>query len=294
MMAAPFWEMADSPKETHSRQGFSATRTILTLWADRSTIAAQLMGSANTTGAVNALQYPGLSSVRCARVDVAPLTNDVTSQVLATIDGDLNSYESYAVLTAKYQTLEPVDPDLPVSGDEGTYFSYRLGISAEGLVLPGVGMKWASDAPGKSPQEQDLTVTITIPIQEHFLTWHRVLNPPKKTFRDLIGSVNEAKYLGAATGTLLFSGATLDAEWAFEGDFDDIRQAYRVNLTFKERRIMDGGAAIGWNYAWRSLPEGSRGWQEIENGNGEPAYRSGDFGRLTETIDPEPPPAAEE
>jgi hypothetical protein len=285
-MTATWYELSDSPREDYSRGGFRATRKILTAWADRTSVAKELMGvDVLGVGNVNSLQYPDNTSVRCVRVMVAPLTDDVTEQALSSLDTDLNTYESYAVLTANYETIEPIDPDLP-EAEEGTYMSYRLSISSEALIIPGVGLKWASDAEGKAPQEADLTFTFSIPIQEHHLTWHRVLNPPKTTFRDLIGHVNDAVYLGAATGTLLFTGATLDREWAFEGEFDDVRPAYRVNLTFKERRIKDGAAVVGWNYAWRSLPEGSRGWQEMENGNGEPIYASGDFTRLTQGIDP--------
>lgn len=289
MATAPWQEMADSPKEQYSQDGFRATRKILTAWSDRTTIANELMGSLSPFGTTGNIPYPGLTSVRCTRVAIEPLTDDVISQAMTALDSDLNQFDSFAVLTASYETIDPKDKDLEdgeITPIEGTYFTYRLSIASSVLIIPNTGIKWTSDAPGKAPQEADLTFTRQIPLQEHHLMWHRVLDPPRLTWRTLIGTVNDALYLNAAPGTLLFTGATMEKEFAFSGNFDDVRPAYKCTLTFKERRIMDGGAAIGWNYAWRSLPAGSQGWQEMSDINGNPLYTSSNFLRLTEAVDP--------
>lgn len=78
----------------------------------------------------------------------------------------------------------------------------------------------------------------------------------------------------------------MEREWAFDGELEDSRPAYRVNLVFKEKRIDDNGTARGWNYAYRSLPVEDKGWKEIELSDGQPPYPSKTFSRLTQVTDP--------
>lgn len=289
-MADPLWqELADSPQEDYSDKGFRAVRKIITAWADRHTIALTLMGTGSTgLGLIAGLEYPGSISVRCTRVRIAPFTNDITPLTLTFLNTDLQTYDSYAVLTVRYESVNPdtglEDEDLP-DAEDGTYLSYRQGISAEALTVPGTAMKWVS---GNQPiMEVDTTLTKLIPLQEHYLTWHRVVKPPKETFRDIIGKINKATYLGAAPHTLMFAGATLDREYTFAGEFDRDKVGYQITLTFKERRIQAADNVVhGWDFQWKTLPQAEAGWTEIQNGDGSAVFEEADFTRLTQLVDP--------
>ncbi len=289
-MATPAWEeLSDSPREDYSDRGFRAVRKIITPWSTRGDIALELMGTASQGLGLSAgLAYPGSESVRCTRVGIEPLADDVLSQSLSALDSDIQAYASYALLTVRYESVNAdtglIDEDLPTAED-GTYLSYRQGISAEALTVPGTAMQWVS---GNQPiMEVDTTFTKLIPLQEHYLTWHRVVDPPKDTFRDIIGKLNNAVYLGAAAHTLLFAGATLDREYTFLGEFDRDKVAYKITLTFKERRIQGANNAVhGWDKEWKTLPQAEAGWSEIQNGDGTAVYEEADFTRLTQLVDP--------
>ena len=286
----PAWkELKGSPHENYADDGFKATRTFLTAWSDRTALAGTLLGNgiAGTGFLEPAVRYPLFTNVQCTNVNIEPFTDDVTPQDLVDLNVDLNSYESFAKVTASYENINlgQAKPDsFDIEAPEGTYFSYTKDLSVSHMIMASTWPIWDSDS--KVPQEIDVKYTKVIPITTHNLTWHRLLDPPYDTFRAIVGRVNRDEFLGAAFGTLMFMGATQTKDWAFKGDFDDIKPAWKLGLVFKEKRILDGETVHGWNFYYRSLPRAKKGWARMEQSNGLPWYPSATFSRLIQLVDP--------
>lgn len=271
-MATAFKELGGSPVEQYGADGFSAWREFLIAWEDRDQFAAEVLGQAAQSGGPRGVGYPGKPAVRATSIRFEPF--DPTRpdhKPLADLTRDLNSYsQSFAKAKVEYRTLaapRPEDPKTP----EGTYLTYRMRFSTEYVPLVARGWQWA-DNPA-IPVPDDLQITLSVPITEHQVTWHRVVNPPWGAIRALQGKVNAAPFLGAAPGTLLLEGADADKQFQTGFDAQQPELFWRIHYVFRERAVKFGSQVYGWNYHFREKPAG---WAALVQ-NGRPLYESADF-----------------
>ena len=274
-MAVAFRELGGSPVEQYGADGFSAWREFLIAWEDRDQFALEVLGQAAACGGRGGIGYPGKPGVRAVSLRLEPFDPERPDhKPLADLARDLNSYSgSFAKAKVEYRTVvssRPDDPKVP----EGTYLTYRMRFSAEYVPLVARGWQWR-DNPA-IPVPDDLQITLSVPITEHHVTWHRVVNPPWGAIRALQGKVNASPFLGAAPGTLLLEGADADKQFQTGYDLAYPELFWRVHYVFRERAIKFGGQVYGWNHHFREKPAG---WVELVR-DGKPLYESADFSPL--------------
>lgn len=275
MSSVPFKELAGSPVEHYGVQGFSAQREFLIAWEDRDAFAAEVLGTAAEQGGSPPVAYPGKPAVRAVSLRYEPLDPDrPDAKELTDLAGDLNSYsDSFARARVEYRTLAAQlagAPDVP----EGTYLTYRMRFSAEYVPLVARAWQWADAA--AVPVPDDLNLSMTVPVTEHHVTWHQVVNPPWAAIRGLQGKVNSGAFLGAAPGTLLLEGADADKEFQTGFDAQHPEFFWRVHYVLRERAIKWGGQVFGWNHQFREKPAG---WAELVQ-DGRRVYEAADFAPL--------------
>jgi hypothetical protein len=274
-MSVAFKELAGSPVEQYGEEGFIARREFLIAWEDRDAFAAEVLGTASQYGGGTAIAYPGKSSVRAVGLRYEPLDPDnPDSQQLVDLAGGLNSYSrSFAKARVEYRTIGVDRRDLP-DVPQGTFLTYRMRFSAEHQPMPSRGWSW-EDSPAVPPPD-DLNLAMTIPITEHHVTWHQVINPPWAAIRELQGKVNEGAFMGAAEGTVLLEGADADKRFHTGFDLENPEFFWRIHYVFRERAIKHAGGVYGWNHHFREKPPG---WAAIVQ-NGNRMYELADFAPL--------------
>jgi len=275
-MSVPFQEIGGSPVEQYGLEGFTARRQFLLAWEDRDAFAAEVLGRAVAHGSSTWAHYPGKASVFAVRVRYEPFDpNGPDAKPIAGLTEGLNSYNgSFAKAIVDYRTVNAQDrPDGP-SNEIGTHLTYRMLFAAEDQPILPTGWRWIDDPAGSLPA--DLVLNKRIPVTEHHLTWHQVIQPPWDVIQALQGKVNEAEFLGAAAGTLLFEGA--EANKLFRAGFESgpSEFCWQIRYVFLERAIKHGGAVYGWNHVYRGSPPG---WVEVTNGS-DRLYDAADFSPL--------------
>jgi len=126
--------------------------------------------------------------------------------------------------------------------------------------------------------------TIRVPIVEHHVTWHRVVNPPWSAIRDCIGTVNAAAFMGAGTETVLFDGAKAEKQFVRIDQLETPQFGWKITYVFREKAVKYNGASgpmvAGWNHAYRSLPVDDPNWDRLIDRNSQGLYRKSDFSPL--------------
>lgn len=102
-MPTLFKELAGSPCEEYTSEGFSATRTFLIAWEDRDAFASEVMG----LGGAPPVHYPGKPAVLAVRLRLEPFDPEAPDvQPLDDLTVGLNSYtRSFAKATVDYRTI---------------------------------------------------------------------------------------------------------------------------------------------------------------------------------------------
>ncbi len=274
-MFVPFKELAGSPVEEYGELGFAARRELLVAWEDREAFAAEVLGIASEHGGSPPVAYPGKPAVRAVSLRYEALDPDSPDcKDLADLGADLNSYSSsFARARVEYRTVVSQRGDGP-KVPAGTYLTYRMRFSAEYVPLPARAWHWEDDPAILVPD--DLNLAMTVPVTEHQVTWHQVVNPPWQAIRDLQGRVNAGEFLGAAPGTVLLEGADADKHFQTGFDAENPELFWRIRYVFRERAIKFGSEVFGWNAQFREKPAG---WVDLVQ-NGRHIYEPGDFGPL--------------
>jgi hypothetical protein len=280
-----FKELAGSPVETYDPEGMTAQRRLLCAYEDRHAVLVALLGDGYEFGGHAQSPYPGRSGVLAMRVRVEPFEKRPDDQgQFDDLTADLNRYSGQFVEVAvDYELVaaESGDP-LPPKPPPGTTMTYAMDFGGEYLALPSHALRWQSDA--TTPVPPGAVPTLRIPISEHHVTWHRVVNPPWEAIRASLGAVNAGEFLGTAPETLLFDGAKADRVFA---GLDELRQpqyAWRILYVFREKTIkamrgLEAEAVYGWNHAYRAVPPES-GWDKPVDEAGNTLYRAVDFAPL--------------
>jgi hypothetical protein len=281
-MPIPFEELDGSPRFRIGESGTTAVRRFLVAWPHWQAFARELVGTYQIVGPGFAFVAP--SHVLLANLIVADLTVDpwpeekITSGPLFGLASSPNDYP-HALVTAYYRTIydqnnrpRPDLPDVPT----GTILTYAADLGAEYLSVPGRAWNWV--APPDDPKlPEDVSPGLLVPSGAYHLTWRRVPAPPWEAIRRLRGQVNDADFVGSPAGTVLFLGARATREFQFleQGGF------WRLEYSFLEStRQRDDGSLVGWNYFYKETAADGEHWVAIEDQDGNPPYRAGDFSEL--------------
>jgi len=278
-MTVAFKELAGSPVENYEPEGMKAERQLLCAWDDRGALVQELLGDGYEFGGTSRAQYPEKPGIVAMRARCQPFADDVTPQVLNELTEGLNSYSGFAKVTVNYELLLPADRDELPEVEDGTFLTYRMDFGGEYTEISGHSMAWETEA--EAPVPPEAIPTVRVPIIEHHVTWHRVVNPPWQAIRDGVATVNSGAFMGAAAGTVLFDGATAEREFIRLDELAHPELGWRISYVFREKAIKTGaGNIVGWNHRYRSLPADDPGWDELADANGNRLYRSSDFTSL--------------
>jgi len=296
-MSVPFYELDGSPSRDRTREGATAHRKGLIPWSMITDFERELMGDDSMFGGTSYAKFPGMDLLRVARVHSEPCHDDQIVQLLEDIESDLAQYESYAEVTIDYAPLpESNQDDLP-EPEPGTFLTYRMGFGGEYMTIPFSALHWESDP--TRPVRKEAVAAMRVPIIEHFLTWHRVVNPPWGAIRSCWGGVNNAPYLQlgggvGSIGTVLFDGATAATDFQVSDDFDLLYTGWKLDYVFREKNIRgmnykvgegEVAVAVGWNHSYREHAVAGEGvWDRLLNVNDEPRHHYCDFAQLTQYV----------
>jgi len=275
-----FQEEKGSPKETIGDGGFSAIRTFRVPWARRQEAEVILLGDGLSFGGASAaVGYPDRPGVVCEGITIEPqpgITPSSPAQ-FTDISSQLNEYDKYAIIKATYKTIETPDvPDLP-EVPEG-YLDYSESYGKEAIFLPNSTIRFAS-ATNKIPKEAGDQFIVFQYVAELTYTWTNVSNPLNETTRKLTGHVNNAEFLGAEIGTLLYEGTRKRKRFYYNPDPNTATQYWTLAHTFRYKKVVNENGVFvgGWNYIYSQEDEA---WQEIQLNNGGKPYPESDLNPL--------------
>jgi hypothetical protein len=275
-MPVPFQEIAGSPIEEYSLEGFYARREFVLAWEDRDAFAVEVLGAAVTHGGSTWVGYPGKRSVYAVKLRYEPLDPDGLDQkTLAGLAAGLNSYShSLAKAIVEYRTTSGRDRTDGPENEPGTHLTYRMNCVAEYQALSPRGWQWEDDPSQVLPDDPPLARRV--PMTEHHLTWQQVVNPPWEAIDRLQGTVNAQPFLGCAAETLLFEGAEANKLYRAGIAAAASTFCWQIHYRFLQRAVKQGGQTVGWNHGWRGEPAG---WARLINSRG-PLYDRADFASL--------------
>jgi hypothetical protein len=283
-MTIPFKELAGSPIESYQPEGMRAERRLLCAYEDRYRLAAALLGS-NGLGAP-AVYYPAHPALVPTRIQVEPFEKRPDDRgTFDDLTSDLNSYSGQFVeLVVQYEMfgIDGKRPKLP-DCEPGTILTYRMDFGGEYVLLPGHALQWQADSTLPVPPEA--VPTLRVPITEHHVTWHRVVNPPWDAIRQCVGAVNAGDFAGAAAETVLFDGARADRQFTGLDDLMQPEFGWRITYIFREKtiKVLDENQAqltYGWNHSYRPEASGGVHWDRLVDADGNTLYRMADFNAL--------------
>jgi len=277
-MTIAFKELAGSPTERFSAEGMKAQRRILVAWEDRHAMVAELMGDGYEFGVRGKARYPDRHGTVAMRAKLDPWPQCPDDQgAFSDIASQLNSYSGkYARVTIDYDLLD-IDGGRQKTPkiEAETFLTYRMDFGGEYVQVPSHSLEW-NDAAGV-PVPAEAVPMLRVPIIEHHITWHRVINPPWDAIHACTGTVNNASFLGAPTETVLLDGATADKEFINVDSLNTPQFGWQIRYVFREKAIKSGGNVFGWNHAYRSLPADNPGWSKLVDAAGDGLYRTSDF-----------------
>jgi hypothetical protein len=234
-MSTLFKELPGSPRENFDPDGMTAVRQLICAWDDRRALVEEILGDGYEFGGQNPVHYPGVSSVVAVRVQVEPLADDLVKQELAELTDGPNAYQGFARLTVNYELLVPADRANLPEIEPQTFLTYRMDQSTETVTFAGEELYWPGNPEATFPS--DAEGNLLLPVTIHRLTWHRAVNPPWSAIRTSSGTFNDAPFLGAAAGTLLFDGAVAEREFLRISDLDTPEFGWRIEYFFREKPL---------------------------------------------------------
>lgn len=283
-MGVPFEELDGSPRFRIAPGGTTATRRFKVAWGHWQAFARELLGVYRIVAGGFHFVVPShmlLPNLVVSDLAVDPWPEEkITSGSQSSLASSANDYD-FAIVTANYRTLYDVDnrprDDLPAVPD-GTILTYSGELASELMSTPGRTWRW--DVNG-APLPDDLFPGLVIPNGEHTLHWQRVALPPWSAIRRLRGRVNDATFLSAAAGTVLFLGARATRAFQFleEGGFWSIEYSFAEKSA---KSTVNPDTAKGWNHLYRDTASAGEHWLAIEDADGNSPYAAGNFATLFE------------
>lgn len=281
-------ELDGSPKETWGKDGFSATREFLCPWADRETLAMDMMGDGLNFGNRSRMHYPGHVEAVVFQVQSERFGKQ-QAQTLTDPEVDLSAYDDWAKLIIQYSPLTDAAGESPTPSEDGTILEYSTSGAAEHITLSPNGSLW--DRNGAAPVPDGAAPVKRIPIIDHRISWHLVVDPPWSAMRSQLGTVNSVAFNGFEAETMLFDSYMASKEFAIAFDFAAPQLFWKIDYVFKSKRFVanlgkdDGGAALGeavagWQFLWRGTPAAQAGWDELRDVNNKKIYETSDLSGL--------------
>lgn len=246
-------ELAGSPKEQLSEAaGSAATRTFLIPWENRLAFAQNMVGTA----------YPNFPQSRVVSCALQPWHGEDMPPSGTIVDPSVQTagYPGrLALLTFGYgpdftKKAWPTDMPKPANIRFGTELRFRVSGSAQFLVLPFGGCKWADNSADLTENDNS---RILIPIREIELQWDFVDDPPLDDLDALMGTVNDDVFLGCEAETLLFENYSVQETFRASPINPHTN---RVTIQMRRRRIAVGASVYGWNHDYREDPAG---WAKV-------------------------------
>lgn len=263
-MALTFQELGGSPSEEYSMDGFTARREFLVPWEKRADFVRAVFGTTSLSIKQTRVAYPGRKDVFAVSLKFEPFdAASVNPREIGVLKSDMVDYNgSFAKAVVRYRDLSSADRRDAALPEDGTSITYRMVIAAETWEIAPTGWRW-SDTGASLPGEMKLRKRI--PLTEHRLTWHQVVNPPWKTISAVQGKLNGAAFLGCAPGTLLFEGGEANKLYlpGLGLDYDPSPYVWKIDYLFRELAVKMGGT-YGWNHVLREQPNG---WASVTNGS---------------------------
>lgn len=230
------------------------------------------------------MQFPGFPALVPARISVEPKmpgSPEGTFPVGIGVDDQMNSYRSGWKVTVQYETVYyQTNFQFPIVPN-GTYLTYSADLGGEMMEVPGKKYYWVVVPPDEQGEnmilakdkngdpievsaEANLPQGILIPTGNYTLTWDRVLEPPWTTIRKTRGLINDAEFMGAPEGTVMFLGAQIDRKFQLMENSG----YWQVQYKFAERSItLNSGTEVGWNYFFSGIIENIDGYDGETLGN---------------------------
>ena len=236
-MSIAYKELTGSPVEKYDATGMTATRLFICPWDDRNSFVQEILGTGYQSGISDPVAYPGASSVLAINVKVEPLADDLEIQDLGDLAGGLNSYQGFAKVTVSYKKqAESSALNVVASIASQSQLTYSTELTYDVLTLPGGNLY----LPGNTQVEFPTAAqgTVRIPVTKHILTWSGVTNPPWTAIRNSKGTWNNAAFLGAAAGTLLFDGATVKGLFPSISNISECASGCDLEYTFREKPLV--------------------------------------------------------
>ena len=282
-MPVSFEELAGSPTVRVTERETLAVRAFRVAWDDWPALARELVGSYSRVGCAFLFQppieFPSLPNLVVSEIEVEPFAPDSPrGELVTSLASGTNRYPDggarvTATYRAAYDARNALRGDMPTI-PSGTYLTFAGELSAETQSTPG--RIWHYAVTGSPILAADTNPSVVIPTGSYRLSWHRVPAPPWDTIRSLRGKVNQATFLGAPAGTVLFLGATLTPRFPLA----EAGQLWTIQYAFAERTVPLASGSGGWNHVYKEQAVSGDHWIPIADDSGNPPYRAGDFGGL--------------
>ncbi|MDO4558552.1 MAG: hypothetical protein Q4C47_06280, partial [Planctomycetia bacterium] len=276
LMGVTFAEVAGSPVENYSSEGFTARRTFIVPWDERDQFAGEVLGLVGRNQTTGPAIYPGKSTIVATQIRFEPINGDRPEVVrFHEIAKDLNRYpRSFAKATIQYSPQSTEELTGGLTSESGTQITYEISYDSEEIEIPTTNWTW-SESTTASPSSEPFIHRV-IPIAEHRVIWSCVVNPPWTTIQNLQGTVNETEFLGAPAESLLFMG--VQSNKLYRGDLSEGESAFtwKIRYIFRQRGLRHRDELMGWNHLWSP----STGTWERASCQGNSLYDTADFQEL--------------
>lgn len=253
------WEM--ERRERVGRSAQEGTRKIMCAWADRLTLAVYLAGGTTVVGGITQYSrpqpYPDAHQWSVWDIQIEGTDGDTGR----TVDANGALAYKYAVLTTIYKPLEFNGDSIETGAEE-----LDFGTDAQTTGQADQIFKWSDNsAPVKVLAQPVKKFTII-----HFTKVIRsVPTLPITAISALLDCVNNATFMGAATGKMLFRGPRSCRRFTTGGVAN-----WDITYSFSLR-------SQDWRKVYRGPNEtGGAGWTTVLYSNGDPIYGAGDFTTL--------------
>jgi len=262
-------ELAGSPKEALSESsGSTATRLFLVPWNERLAVAQNLVSNA----------YPNFPQCRINSISIQPWVDELAPLLGVVVPAiNTNTYGTQPALisvaygpdfTKKVWPTDLTKPDIRY----GTELRFRVGSSAQFLLIPTTGLKWEIPGGGGTTPvtTEDQNNRILIPIRELELQWDFVDNVPMDRLDGLMGKSNDDDFLGAPAETVLFESYSVEESFRAAPANPHTN---RVTVNVRIRKIKSGANTYGWNHDYSK----AHGWAKMLFEDDEPRYKLEDM-----------------
>ena len=268
-MAIDFEELEGSPKIEVGSEATRAQRKFRIAWSDWPEFSRLVVGGWKKTGKtfrrLEPLAFPGFPDVTVSEITIEPFDQFAPSgEQIESLRRGTNSYPTGgARVVVKYRSLKHPSTGLEPPIAAGTYLTYETTESEDILPTPSSAWVWDDD---DTAVPDDVKTDLLMPRTIHKVGWHFVPLPPWSAIGTLRGRVNDAPFLGAATGTVMFLGARARQTFSLLAQPPIFSLEYR----FAER-----------TQTWNTFVKPAAGPIEIAFGvGGPPPYGDGNFNSL--------------